>query len=96
MTGTVAGGLDVQWSAATNPDSFLVFLNYHVNNGGNAQRFMAPGGARQRSFTAAAIPAGATNFSVAVYSYNAGSFVGDATSNSRMNVRGGSGSTPVN
>lgn len=96
VTGTVAGGLDVRWSAATNPDSFQVSLNYTVNNAGTAQRFMAPGGARQRSFTAAPLPANATDLIVRVYSYNAGSFVGDATANSRMNVRSQSGSTPVN
>ena len=90
VTGTVAGQLTVQWTAAANPDSFLVSLQYKVGSAGHGQNFMATGSARQRSFTAASLPVGATNFTVSVHAYNAGSFVGDATADSRMNVRSSS------
>jgi hypothetical protein len=90
VTGSVAGQLTVQWTAAANPDSFLVALQYKVGTAGHGQNFMATGSARQRSFTAASLPVGATNFTVSVHAYNAGSFVGDATADSRMNVRSSS------
>lgn len=90
VTGTVAGQLTVQWAATANPDSFVVAFEYKVNGAGNGQSFMATGSARQRSFTPASLPAGATNFTVGVHAYNAGSFVGDATADSRMNVRSSS------
>jgi hypothetical protein len=96
VTGTAAGGeITVQWTSAADPDSFVVALNYRVDGAGHAQRFMATGSARQRNFTPATPPAGASNFSVGVHAFNAGSFTGDATSDSRMNVRSSSLSEPI-
>jgi|SRR5690606_26056275 len=96
LTGTRASGnIAVEWISATSPDSFLVSVGYVIDGRGRSLRTTATGSSRQASMSLADLPVGATSVAVTVWALNGGSFIGDATSTSKMNVREVSFGVPV-
>ncbi|MEZ4416570.1 MAG: hypothetical protein R3E10_12555 [Gemmatimonadota bacterium] len=80
--------LTVTWTAATNPDRFLVYGGYSCGTGcGTSKRFDAAGTARSFTIPGGSFPAG-TEIELRVQSYLDGVFSGATKSDSNMNFRG--------
>jgi hypothetical protein len=85
---TIGNPVTVSWSVASQPDSFIVTLNYHLpDNSALAVLVRLGGSARQATIPTTDIPANGTVFSLGIDAVVHGSFHGDAASTSDMHVR---------